>query len=257
MRRIFAVLTTGLIATSALGITNGSFEEGFDGWSFNGGGGNYYNSDDVRVSYPFSVTTNPYFDGSWRNEPGGISGDHFARLHWFGYGTPGFPLIGPDGNTYYFDSDGNRVTVGLYQDITLISGQRIFGYARFGTTEAAPTFRDRSRILVNGESVWEMEVSDIWGRDEYISDFSDFAWESPWMTWEFTAPDDGVYRIQLELIGDDQLTSWGDFDGFEIANRLGGAAGGPANSVPEAGATIGLLALGLASLGLASRKCVH
>jgi hypothetical protein len=247
MNAIISILAAGAITSSVFGISNGSFEQGFDGWALTAAGGNYYDSAEVPVWYRFPGTTNPFFSGSWRTEPGGLIGNEFARLQWFGYGSPGPQFTGPDGNLYYFDSEMNRVTIGVYQDIALTSGQRIFGYARFGTAEAGPEFRDRSRITVNGESVWGMEVSDIWGRDQYAIAPTYSGWQSPWELWEFTASQDGVYRLQLELNGDDQLTSWGDFDGFEIATTVGGAGGLPQN-VPDTGATA--IKLGIVLLGL-------
>lgn len=249
MHRFYSIFVAMLLAPFASAdLINGGFDQGLAGWEITGGGGNYYRADDpneTRIPFPFPVTDNPAFQ-AWEIRDDGLAGTHSARVISGGYAYNSYNFIGPDGVNYMFDSEFSpRFWMGLFQDVSMSAGQKLFGWARFGTAEAGVEFADRSRILINGQIIWDAELEDVWGRPEY--EFAEDRWQSEWQLWEFTAPSTGTYRLQLELEVDDQLTSWADFDGIELSGLLGGSDN---SSVPETGGTLLLLAMGLAALEL-------
>ncbi|MGM0653229.1 MAG: hypothetical protein ACQES4_10690 [Bacillota bacterium] len=95
----------------------------------------------------------------------------------------------------------------ISQEITISAGDYITGYAAFDTTDYMPFNDDAAIVIINSmgeeETIWEESVSSV----------GDFG-ETPWTFWSWTAPEDGVYTLELRVrnIGDDGVDSTALFD---------------------------------------------
>ncbi len=89
------------------------------------------------------------------------------------------------------------------------AGDIVSGWAAFDARDYSPFDDDAVVVMVNSgtETIWQKSVADV----------GDYG-ETDWQYWEWTAPADGFYTLQLGCrnILDDGFNSVGLFDGISI-----------------------------------------
>jgi len=220
----------------AVPTVNGSFEDGLSGWTLDTrleGGGVIVNR---RAFEQLILDTSQIHHASARTTSRGGATDGLVAAEIQSAEYSEFNLFSETGD--FLEQYFGPYTVFLYQDITLTAGDILSGSAKFQTGETLPEFADYARVTVDDSSVWQFGISDLPSDGGSLLER-----EGPWQTWQFIAPSDGTYRLKLELFQDDELMSWGFFDGIRASAN-----------VPDATATAGLFAIGLMGLVLARKK---
>jgi hypothetical protein len=214
------LLFGGLHASLSLataGVLNSHLTTGnLTGWEFDASG----DADFIRPSpdptypapftYSFPLSSTPLFNNvSVRS----LAGDDTAAVTIF-CGQTGMnpvPFTGPDGNAYIMHYQ--TYTMSCFQDVQLSHGSRITGRSRF-RSEDAPGFGDFAAVTIGGVPVWRFDLNQL--ENSRLGTETD----GPWQSWSFVAPDDGVYRVSLNIYGDDQYSSWADFDNIQVVPEL-------------------------------------
>jgi hypothetical protein len=210
-----------LVANSFLagaGIINGDFETGdMTGWQFDAHDGFNF----IRPSpdtdpfapfvYPFPMSTTPVFNNI--GVLSGVGNDGSAALRLFSRQLGSHPVYftGPDGNRYAMEFQNYEMN--SFQDVQLSRGSTLTGWAQFGS-EDAPGYADFASVSINGQSVWSFDLNQL-GNAHLGQPAS-----GPWQSWSFVAPADGVYRLSLNVFGDDQYDSWAYFDNIHIVPEM-------------------------------------
>ena len=180
------------VANAAL--ANGGFESGdFNGWTLN------------APLYPL------YWDGVASTDPSTITGYAPEGTASVRAASPGqcFP---PVEGTFYallfqYDAGGPGREPGvqrsltLSQDIFLTAGQRVAGYASWATADYAPTC-DWGGISILEDSIL-LATPWLMGSGSSSPDFTFPVEVGPpyfdWVSWEWAAPADGTYTLQLGI----------------------------------------------------------
>ncbi len=180
--------------------------------------------------------TNPGF------ETGGISGWTMNLSNGGVTVAPSWPgasaTYSPVEGSYFLAITAGDASVlqQVYQDVTLITGQRLEGWAAFDSQEdpIEGLFNDWAEVdIFDGQTlVAQPWYADAAGTGYYTS--------GPWTYWSWTAPADGIYRLAYGVAnyGDNSFPSNALFD---------------ARAIPEPG-TMALLLMGLPMAGLLRRR---
>jgi hypothetical protein len=215
-------------------VLNGGFESGtLDHWTIEVTGAFYRLIDPdeaifLQVTYPFEAATVPWLaaapsvrTGFFGLEP--VQGSRMLSIENRQLDEDPFALwdsnksfVGPDGNEYVFVP--TYFTVSLSQELTLRAGDQVMGWAAMASEDTSILGIDHARVRIDGQNVWVMGLGlleDLVG-EEAMGELN----ISPWQSWSWTAPADGVYKLSLNVFGDDQQDTWGFFDGITVVQTI-------------------------------------
>ena len=199
---LFTILMVLIFSSSpAYALSNGGFESGnLNGWSVD-----TPNGSTARVISSYSVT-----------DIGGDTADYS-------------PIEG----NYFLSVTGQTADTHparIYQLISLKEGDKIWGYAAFDSIDQINSFRNDSAAVYIRENLNDVPYSAPWFAAvawnvahhpyiEYIDEVGSFN-HTDWMYWEWIAPHDGNYYIELAV--SDSTDTHGHisnavFDGIHIA----------------------------------------
>jgi hypothetical protein len=155
-------------------------------------------------AYPFPLETSPLGRQVWVGAGFGNDGSYGVEVLNRQYITGG-SFTGPDSNQYSLWPQ--YYTLSIYQDLSLSAGSVVTGWARFGSGDY-PGFTDNASVTCDAATVWHYDLN--------MLDNSGVWTDGPWQSWQFVAPSDGIYRLSLNVYGDDHLNSAGYFDNIQV-----------------------------------------
>ena len=242
------------LCANATSIVNGGFENGnMTGWNAAIPAVNYgsYQQGNFvpNASGPAgTISVAPLFNSSNSFNPAGsiyapVAGTFFADL---GTSSSGF-----------FEYDPNALSpyvISVQQSIFLTAGETLSGWAAFVNGDYLA--QDKGWVKVYDNSTG-LEIANPWyacsgnqtnngGNQAGGLALAGAGSGSPWQYWQWTAPTDSFYTIELAAVsaGDDEFDSHALFDNVTVCDA----------TIPDSGGTLGLVGLSLAGLALFRRR---
>ena len=226
----WVLLCVASVTRAGDGLSNGGFEFGLSAWTVEVPNGPSARAPGYEPAGTVSAQTT--FQGSGFMPPvTAQEGNQFLAV-----GTGGRPLFTRTDLTY---------NIYASQSFRMLQGATLTGLALYFNGDHLPQDSTWVRIMdATGSLVatpWQQFSGD--GCSTCFNSVP-YGYASEWTEWEWTAPDSGLYTLQLGAtsFGDDQLATFGLFDSVSIAAP-----------VPEP-ETYAMVALGLVIVGVTARR---
>lgn len=230
-----AILSAPQTFGAAYTLTPGGFRD----WEFSSTGSVYMretaDNNLVFLDYPFAPITNPFIATAppTENAEWSVGGmvTHGTRT--------GRIFKGPDGQEYEWGVFGGAPLVRTWTTEAFVAaGTVLSGSGRFGTLDA-PQYPDAMSVSIGTDDVLHLAIKDVPVRPGGEVEWTD------WVDWTWTAPQSGTYRLELTMVEDFDVRSYGDFGKITVTLP---------STVPDEPSALSLFGFGLLACALGFRR---